>query len=251
LPTDRKPALPTDRKPALPTDRKPALPTDRKPALPTDRKPALPTDPDPKSVYNSPLRAQQKQLTHDLILQSVAKTLATHSVQDITVSEVARVAAITERTIYRHFPTREDLLQAFWKWQLERSGGQTVLAPPTLEALFANIRTLFQSLDADEAVIRAVMAAPEGREIRKEANRTRLAHMIAFLEPRTEGLNPAERHRIAAAIVSVSSVLSWLFMRDNCDYDGSQAGEAAVTAVRLLIEGAETEAAKQRNTEQK
>jgi AcrR family transcriptional regulator len=219
--------------------------------LPINRKPASPADPDPKSAYNSPLRAQQKQLTHDLILQSVAKTLATHSVQDVTVSEVARIAAITERTIYRHFPTREDLLQAFWKWQLERSGGQTVLAPPTLEALFANIRTLFQSLDADEAVIRAVMAAPEGREIRKEANRTRLAHMIAFLEPRTEGLNPAERHRIAAAIVSVSSVLSWLFMRDNCDYDGSQAGEAAVTAVRLLIEGAETEAAKQRNTEQK
>lgn len=188
--------------------------------------------------YNSPLRARQKEQTRDLILAAVATVLCGSDLSAATAAEVARVAEVTERTIYRHFPTRDDLLKAFWTWQLEKSGGANVIDPQTLDELLSNIKRLFSSLDADEGVIRAVLSSSEGRDLRKTANRARHALMLNFVTRLHPDLPETDRHSIAAGIVSVCSVPSWLFMRDNCGYDGKRAGEAAALAVRLILQGA-------------
>jgi AcrR family transcriptional regulator len=190
--------------------------------------------------YRSPLRARQKEQTHVLILSAVATILRGSDLPDVTIAEVARVAEVTERTVYRHFPTRDDLLKAFWGWQLEKSGGANVIAPETVDDLMHNIKRLFSSLDADEGVIRAVLSSAEGRDVRKIANKARHAHMLAFVSGLIPGLPLRDRHSIASGIVSVCSVPSWLFMRDNCGYDGKRAGEAAALAVRLILEGAKS-----------
>jgi len=189
------------------------------------------------SSYNSPLREKQKEQTREMILAAVGEILAQADTAAVTIGEVARVADITMRTIFRHFSSREELLGAFWKWQLEKSGGETVLAPTTLEELSDNIKTLFAKLDADEGVIRAVISSPEGREMRTQANKRRLEAMLEFIAPRVPELSKRERHSMASGLVSVSSVLSWMFMRDNCGYDGKRAGEAAAYTVQLIIEG--------------
>jgi len=150
---------------------------------------------------------------------------------------------ITMRTIFRHFPTREELLSTFWKWQLEQTGGQTILGPASLESLLETIKEFFESLDSEENLIRAVISSPEGREIRKEANRIRLEKMLEFVKTIVPELSKRERHSMASGIVSVSSILSWLFMRDNCGYDGKRAGEAAALNVQLIIEAGQARAA--------
>ena len=73
------------------------------------------------SSYNSPLRERQKEQTREMILIAVGKILAHADTTAVTIGEVARVADITMRTIFRHFSTREELLGAFWKWQLEKT----------------------------------------------------------------------------------------------------------------------------------
>ncbi len=192
------------------------------------------------SGYNSPLRARQKEQTRVLILSAVALILRGADLQSVTTAEVARTAEVTERTIYRHFPTRDDLLKAFWKWQLEKSGGATVIDPATVDDLMSNIKRLFKSLDADEGVIRAVLSSAEGRDLRKVANRARHEHMLGFVTKLHPDLPERDRHSIASGIVSVCSVPSWLFMRDNCGYDGKRAGEAAALAVLMILEGAKS-----------
>ena len=189
------------------------------------------------STYNSPLRERQKEQTREMILIAVGEILRQADTSAVTIGEVARVADITMRTILRHFASREELLSAFWRWQLEKSGGETVLAPGSLEQLSENIKTLFASLDADEGVIRAVISSPEGREMRNQANKRRLEAMLEFIAPLVPELSKRDRHSMASGIISVSSVLSWMFMRDNCGYDGKRAGEAAAYAVQLIIEG--------------
>lgn len=194
--------------------------------------------PPTSSAYNSPLRTRQKEQTHALILSAVATILRSYDLRSVTTAEVARVAEVTERTVYRHFPTRDDLLKSFWAWQLEKSGGATVIDPGTPDELMANIKRLFTSLDADEGVIRAVLSSAEGRDLRKIANKARHEHMLHFVTRLNPDLPERDRHSIASGIVSVCSVPSWLFMRDNCGYDGKRAGEAAAVAVRLILEGA-------------
>jgi len=198
---------------------------------------------DTPANYNSPLRAHQKEQTREMILAAVGTILSAEKTDAVTFAEVARVAGITMRTIFRHFPTREELLSAFWKWQLEQTGGQSILGPASIESLLEKIKEFFQSLDADENLIRAVISSPEGREIRKEANRIRLEKMLEFVKTIVPELSKRERHSMASGIISVSSVLSWLFMRDNCGYDGKRAGEAAALTVQMIIEAGQARAA--------
>jgi AcrR family transcriptional regulator len=193
--------------------------------------------------YNSPLRAYQKEQTREMILVAVGTILSTRSTDAVTFAEVARVAGITMRTIFRHFPTREELLSAFWKWQLEKTGGQRILGPASIESLLQTIKEFFESLDSQENLIRAVISSPEGREIRKDANRIRLEKMLEFVKTIVPELSKRERHNMASGIITVSSVLSWLFMRDNCGYDGKRAGEAAALTVQLIIDAGRARAA--------
>ena len=200
----------------------------------------------PVSSYNSPLRAHQKEQTREMILAAVGAILAKDSTEAATIGEVARVAGVTMRTVFRHFATREELLSAFWRWQLEQTGGRTILGPESLEGLLERIKEFFASLDAEENLIRAVISSPEGREIRKQANQIRLEKMLDFVKHIVPELSKRERHEIASGIITVSSVLSWLFMRDNCGYDGKRAGEAAALSVQLIIEAAQARALKLR-----
>lgn len=193
--------------------------------------------------YNSPLRAHQKEQTREMILAAVGTILSAGSTDTVTFAEVARVAGITMRTIFRHFPTREELLSAFWKWQLEQTGGQTILGPSSTEGLLEKIKEFFESLDSEENLIRAVISSPEGREIRKEANRIRLEKMLEFVKSVVPELSKRERHSMASGIITVSSVLSWMFMRDNCGYDGKRAGEAAALTVQMILEAGQARAA--------
>jgi AcrR family transcriptional regulator len=57
------------------------------------------------STYVSSLRERQKADTRALILETVERSL---------LAAVAREAGITERTMYRHFATRGQLLEATW-----------------------------------------------------------------------------------------------------------------------------------------
>jgi AcrR family transcriptional regulator len=146
-----------------------------------------------RASYNSPLRVHQKEQTREMILAAVGTILSTGSTDAVTFAEVARVAGITMRTIFRHFPTREELLSTFWKWQLEETGGQTILGPASLESLLAKIKEFFESLDSEENLIRAVISSPEGRDIRKEANRIRLEKMLEFVKTVVPELSRRER----------------------------------------------------------
>ncbi len=65
-----------------------------------------------ESTYRSPLREAQAAATRDRILDAVA-TLFERG-DDPTYGAIAAVAAVQERTVYRHFPSKDDLYRAFW-----------------------------------------------------------------------------------------------------------------------------------------
>ena len=200
------------------------------------------SDNEKTSGYVSPLRARQKEQTTGLILDAVGSLIQRSGTDSVTIGEAAKVAQVTERTIYRHFETREGLLAAFWRRELERRGGASVVAPQNPAELRANIVRLFTALDKDEAFVRALMTAPESVAIRRETNERRFAHMVAFLKNFAPGLTQREYRQTAAGITSVSSVQSWMFMRDNCGFTGRQAGEAAAFTVDRILEGAARQA---------
>ncbi len=62
------------------------------------------------------LRDRQREETREQILRAVGDQLESRSLEDLNFAEIARDAGVGERTVYRHFPTKEALLGAFWAW---------------------------------------------------------------------------------------------------------------------------------------
>ena len=62
------------------------------------------------------LRQRQSELTRELILRTVAGLLEEGEASELAVPEVARRSGVSLRTIYRYFPTREELIAAAGEW---------------------------------------------------------------------------------------------------------------------------------------
>ncbi len=70
------------------------------------------------------LRERQRAETREQILRAVGRQLETRSLEDLSFADIARDASVGERTVYRHFPTKEALLGAFWAWMQSEAFGQ-------------------------------------------------------------------------------------------------------------------------------
>ena len=57
------------------------------------------------------LRQQRQQVTADALVEAARRAMIEHGL-DVTVDDIARLAGVGRRTVFRYFATREDLLRA-------------------------------------------------------------------------------------------------------------------------------------------
>src|SRR3954467_5232209 len=70
------------------------------------------------------LRERKKQQTRELIAETARRLFAERGFERVTVAEIARVADVSEKTVFNYFPTKEDLVY----WRLESFAAE-LLAP--------------------------------------------------------------------------------------------------------------------------
>src|ERR1700754_1140849 len=78
----------------------------------------------PPSAPHPNARDRQREETREQILRAVARQLEAGEMEDLSFAEVAKEAGVGERTVYRHFPTKEALLGAFWSWMQTQAQAQ-------------------------------------------------------------------------------------------------------------------------------
>jgi AcrR family transcriptional regulator len=153
----------------------------------------------------------------------------------VTVPVVARRARVSVRTVYRHFPTKEALFDAFGEWAEENLRLVLHSYPDTLEALREVAPALYRMYDEHEPLIRALLSR-RGQEIRARTRRRRLETFEPAMRELTADLEPAERRRALAVVYLLVSAPAWQAMRDQWHLDGVEAGKAAAWAVRVLTD---------------
>jgi AcrR family transcriptional regulator len=184
-------------------------------------------------AYASPLRDRQKADTRALILATVERLLADRSLEQFSLADVARAAGITERTVYRHFETRDALLEATWKMVNEAIGIGSF--PSTAEELVALPLIVFPAFEQKADVIRAMLASPQGRELRLRVNKERQAAIRAAVRDAKPKLREPAFTRLCAAVQLLYSASGWATMRDYWGLEGAEAGRAASEAIAALL----------------
>jgi len=97
----------------------------------------------------------RRRSTHEALRQAALKSFARKGFADVTVTELATEAGVTERTFFRHFPTKEAVLFQDYETQLEWLA-EALAQRPASESLF-------------DAVLASVAAFPHDLEVVRQA----------------------------------------------------------------------------------
>ena len=173
--------------------------------------------------YGSPLRAQQAEETRGRILDATGRVMA-GGLAFVSIPAVAREAGVSVPTVYRHFPTKHDLLAAIYPHALRRAGLDDVVIPTSMDELRQALRAHFERTDSFGDLARAAMASPASDEVRRLSMPRRLAafrQVADSIEPKP---SKADRDRIARLLVILTASSSLRLWRDQL---GSSVDEAA------------------------
>ncbi|OAP36583.1 hypothetical protein AU381_19010 [Sinorhizobium glycinis] len=180
------------------------------------------------------LRERQVKATHDLILEVAMRLMHENPNGPFSHEIIAEAAGIGARTVYRHFPTRDDLLQAMWIRLRDKTGTRF---PESEDEIVPLIRMAFSNFEEHEALVRASLQAA-GSTIRdrgaiegRPAFRKSLAAIL-------DGLPPEEERRLVAVCLAIYSAPFWQLLRDRGLLSGREAGEAAAWAIDMILQSA-------------
>lgn len=183
--------------------------------------------------YNNTLRREQADATRERILTATAQLLD-EGVAEPTNKAVAERAGVTQVTLYRHFPSRQLLLQGVWS-HLNAKAGVTGGMPRDAADLRARIAPLFDSFDAAPGEITARLTTPQGRVARASLDEERRLAFLTLLEGTAPQLPPAEQVKAASVLQLLYSAYSWLSLREQWNLSGEPAADAVGWAVDVLL----------------
>jgi AcrR family transcriptional regulator len=179
-------------------------------------------------------------LVRGRILDGVAHLLAAG--EELTFARIASAAAVSERTVYRHFANRDTLMAAVYSWANERIG--FVGSPPeTAAAMVEMVRRVFPGFDTIAPVVDELLASEEGRRARLadlDARRRAAEAVVADAAPT---FDPTTRRHVAAVVQVLGTAAVWQALRDFWGMDGAEAGDAVGTVIDLLLTSPTTKGA--------
>jgi AcrR family transcriptional regulator len=163
------------------------------------------------------LHQQRRHATHEALRRVALARFAQDGFANVTVTQLAADAGVTERTFYRHFPTKEAVLFGDYETHLEWLAEALAKRPPT-ESFF-------------DAVLASVVSFPHDVEVVRQA---------ALLRAALIGGERAAGHlRVVQA--SFASVLTAFIFERNPDVAGIDlkaevAGAALAAALVVAVE---------------
>jgi len=126
-----------------------------------------------------PMRADARR-NRDLLLSTALAAFTEHGADDVSLEGIARRAGVGIGTLYRHFPTRQDLLEAVYRDQVEAlcaRAADLLDEPSPADALATWLRAMvaFSTTKGGR-----VAAGPRAAGRRDPARRRRRGHYAAL-----------------------------------------------------------------------
>ena len=194
-----------------------------------------------------PLRERQKGLARRVIAEATSRVILRSGIHQFSMQEVADEAGVSLRTLYRYYPSREELLEgvtAEVEQALADSGLPGGIEPTTLaqkygspEAVAALVGDAFRmtaerGVDIGRAWVIINMVTGSRSESRQQRDLL-IRQVVEHLGPH---LTNAEQDLAFGVIRFLAGSIAWKVMTDDFGMDTEQVAQAVGWALRTLLE---------------
>ena len=184
--------------------------------------------------YQSPLREAQAALTRDRILMAAKTYLEHHDIESLSLRQLAELAGVSPPTVYAHFRTVDDLVEAFFNWLSPRLGLRNPLPP--LERFDELPHELFPNYEAYGALLRNLMNKPSWDRQRTADRGQPHGSWIAAVSEALHHLTPEQRRRGAKVVSAFFTPTIWRWLVDSGEFEPKEAEQVAAWTINALIE---------------
>ena len=190
-----------------------------------------------KRVYDNSLRLQQQEMTHDSIMSAVEALILDGRFHNFTIQEVADQAGVSYGTVYRHFSSREALLEGYIPWAARHVEKMHPPYPDRLEDFprwveqtVPLVMPLFPMMQVMETVVSAVYRKeiPAPSRHRDE----RFARLVAQIAPE---LSDTQIKASTALLRHFGSIRMWMELHTRYGLDQQQLTLALTEGINAQI----------------
>jgi AcrR family transcriptional regulator len=187
--------------------------------------------------YVSPVRDQRAEATRSAIVRAAAGVLSQQP-PDLRMPAVAHAARVGVATVYRHFGSKDELLDAVYDHWMQGARRILETAPTDREGRLELLSALWHEQAADEELERAMsIYNPAGRSARRRRLARRRQLATDFVADVDTGDDQSQRYLQAIALL-LTSTTAHRHLCDHWDLTTEEAASAAAWGVRKLIAGA-------------
>lgn len=191
--------------------------------------------------YASVVRDEAKDATRERILDALVRVVMEDGVHAFSVATVAARAGVSHRTVYRHFASREELLEGLAAAvdATSPAGSSATLASgvtPSLDALREQAGGLILALEQTRDRASAEFIIGVALRHNTRGKRERWAHMQAQVRERFPALSPDEQLAGAAAVRALLSSNIWFHLCVQLGVPAGLAAQGISRAADLVLE---------------
>lgn len=186
--------------------------------------------------YTSPLRNQQKETTRDHILITVAKIISEGHILDFSVKEVADRAGVSYGSVYRHFPTRESLLEGLYQLTSEYVAEKAPFLPQSLDEIPIMAKKTFEVFEERKDIVQAFTIALAANNVQPQIRNERDQKIQQMIMESNPQLTPEATKEVAAVICHLMSSLTWVTLKQRFGLTSQEAAEAMSWSIEALIQ---------------
>ena len=185
--------------------------------------------------------SRQTEATRKAILDAAAGLFLDRKVDGFSVQEVADRAGLAHRTVYRHFPTRKELIRTTVQQLAPGIGEEQFRQASTvqdwLDALEAHLAVTEANFDVFRGFIVAALAADDWKES-DERPPERDAHRWGVFRRQFPHLSDTDARRTFAAIRHLTSSVSYVFLRLRSGLSAAEAAKTIRSGASQIVEQA-------------
>jgi len=173
------------------------------------------------------------------VLDAAVELIQDQGVDSISLKKIAEHAGMSERTLYRHFATRDVLMEA-----LAVKLHQQLDLPPTpsrADELPAMADTLYRKLEAKPHIVLAILHSELYGQILNSKARDRWNAIKQLLTERYPDAPENLREMTAANIRYYLNATTWHYYRYKFDFDLETSIQCAELAIEQALQGLSTE----------